>query len=90
MEPEVTVVGGIMRFDTMVQVIRQHLTPTVPDGDLVQFIPALGAALLGQQRMQGGRSRDGHAHALDSREGPDTPIARQQSHDGPTIPTQDR
>jgi predicted CoA-substrate-specific enzyme activase len=53
MEPEVTVIGGVMRFETLVQVVRQHLKTTVnvPETPLVQFIPALGAALLGQQRL---------------------------------------
>jgi predicted CoA-substrate-specific enzyme activase len=54
MEPEITVVGGIMRFETMVQVVRNQLQTTVhvPEGDLVQFIPALGAAFLGHQRLR--------------------------------------
>jgi predicted CoA-substrate-specific enzyme activase len=54
MEPEFTLVGGIMRFGTMVRVIRESLTGTVnvPDGDLVQYVPALGAARLGYRRLQ--------------------------------------
>jgi predicted CoA-substrate-specific enzyme activase len=54
MAPEITVLGGIMRFETMVQVVRQHLKTAVnvPEGELVQFMPALGAALLGQQRLR--------------------------------------
>jgi predicted CoA-substrate-specific enzyme activase len=53
MVPEITVIGGIMQFETMAQVARQHLKTTVnvPETPLVQFIPALGAALLGQQRL---------------------------------------
>jgi activator of 2-hydroxyglutaryl-CoA dehydratase len=53
MEPEITVIGGVMRFETMGQVVRQHLKTTVnvPETHLVQFIPALGGALLGQQRL---------------------------------------
>ncbi len=53
MEPEVTLVGGIMRFAPMVEVVRAQLkcVVNVPKGDLVQFVPALGAALLGQQRL---------------------------------------
>ena len=53
MEPEITVIGGIMRFATMVQVVRNHLQIAVnaPEGDLVQFMPALGAAILGHQRL---------------------------------------
>ena len=54
MEPEFTLIGGILRFRRMVDVIRQELDTdvNVPDGDLVQFTSALGAALLGQRRMQ--------------------------------------
>ncbi len=60
MEPEVTVVGGIMRFTTMVHVLRQQLQATVnvPEGDMVQFIPALGAAVLGHQRLRKLRQED--------------------------------
>lgn len=54
MEPEVTVIGGIMRFEKMVSVVRDQVGQpvNVPPGDLVQFISALGAALLGRQRLE--------------------------------------
>ncbi|HET7226589.1 MAG TPA: acyl-CoA dehydratase activase [Candidatus Eisenbacteria bacterium] len=54
MEPEFTLIGGILRFSTMVDVIRRELKSevNVPEGDLVQFIPAYGAAYLGQRRLQ--------------------------------------
>ncbi|NIM48552.1 MAG: 2-hydroxyglutaryl-CoA dehydratase [Gemmatimonadales bacterium] len=54
MEPEFTLIGGILRFETMVQVVREQLGAevNVPDGDLVQFISALGAAILGHRRLQ--------------------------------------
>jgi predicted CoA-substrate-specific enzyme activase len=54
MQPEVTVIGGILRFETMIEVIQNHLKSTVnvPQGDLVQFVGALGAAILGHQRLQ--------------------------------------
>ena len=54
MEPEFTLIGGILRFRRMVDVIRRELDTdvNVPDGDLVQFASAFGAALLGQRRMQ--------------------------------------
>jgi predicted CoA-substrate-specific enzyme activase len=54
MEPEFTLIGGIMRFEKMVSVVREQLgrPVNVPPGDLVQFTPALGAALLGQQRLR--------------------------------------
>lgn len=54
MEPEFTLVGGILRFDTMVDVVREALEAevNVPEGDLVQYTSALGAAILGHQRLQ--------------------------------------
>lgn len=54
MEPEFTLVGGILRFETMVDVVGEALGAevNVPEGDLVQYISALGAAVLGHQRLQ--------------------------------------
>ena len=54
MEPEFTLIGGILRFATMVEVVRRELqgTVNVPPGDLAQFVSAYGAALLGQRRLQ--------------------------------------
>ncbi len=54
MEPEFTLIGGILRFHRMVDVIRKELGTdvNVPDGDLVQFTSALGAALLGHRRLE--------------------------------------
>jgi len=53
MEPEFTLVGGILRFERMVGVVREHLEAdvNVAPGDLVQFTAALGAAILGQRRL---------------------------------------
>ena len=53
MEPEFTLVGGILRFERMVDVVRAALggAVNVPPGDLVQFTAAYGAALLGQRRL---------------------------------------
>ena len=53
MEPEFTLVGGILRFERMVEVMRKELSAdvNVPPPDLVQFVSALGAALLGQRRL---------------------------------------
>lgn len=53
MEPEFTLIGGILRFERMVDVVRDQLASdvNVPDGDLVQFTPAFGAALLGHRRL---------------------------------------
>ncbi|MGH3054411.1 MAG: acyl-CoA dehydratase activase [Gaiellaceae bacterium] len=52
MEPEFTLIGGILRFSTMVEVTKRELQSrvNVPDGDLVQFVPAFGAAILGRRR----------------------------------------
>ena len=54
MEPEYTLIGGILRFSKMVQVVRQKLTAkvNVPEGEMVQYTTALGAAILGQQRLK--------------------------------------
>ena len=54
MEPEFTLIGGILRFDTMARVVREHLKAevNVPQEDLVQFVSALGAAVLAQRRLQ--------------------------------------
>jgi (R)-2-hydroxyacyl-CoA dehydratese activating ATPase len=54
MEPEFTLIGGILRFETMARVVHEHLNAevNVPPENLVQFISALGAAILGQRRLQ--------------------------------------
>jgi predicted CoA-substrate-specific enzyme activase len=54
MEPEFTLIGGILRFERMAQVVREQLAAevNVPPGDLVQFTAAFGAALLGQRRLR--------------------------------------
>lgn len=53
MEPEFTLIGGILRFERMADVIRGELDAdvNVPEGDLVQFTSALGAAYLGHRRL---------------------------------------
>jgi len=53
-EPEYTLVGGIMRFGTMVEITRRQLGAevNVAEGDMVQFMGALGAAILGQRRLE--------------------------------------
>lgn len=53
MEPEYTLIGGILRYETMVRVIKETLESevNVPDDGLVQFVPALGAAILGRLRL---------------------------------------
>jgi predicted CoA-substrate-specific enzyme activase len=54
MEPEFTLIGGILRFERMAGVVRDALGAevNVPPGDLVQFTSAFGAALLGQRRLR--------------------------------------
>lgn len=53
-EPEFTLIGGIMRFNTMAQAVREQLKSevNVPAEDMVQFVTALGAAILGQRRLK--------------------------------------
>lgn len=52
--PEYTLIGGILRFDTMARAVRDTLERgvNVPDVDMVQFVGALGAAVLGQRRVE--------------------------------------
>jgi predicted CoA-substrate-specific enzyme activase len=54
MEPEFTLIGGILRFSRMVDVVREQLNAevNVPEGVLVQFTSAYGAAILGQRRLR--------------------------------------
>jgi (R)-2-hydroxyacyl-CoA dehydratese activating ATPase len=54
MEPAFTLIGGILRFETMARLVRENLKSevNVPSGDMVQFTTALGAAILGQQRLR--------------------------------------
>ena len=56
MEPPFTLIGGILRFRRMADVVRSALgegqAVHVPDGDMAQFAAALGAALLGQRRLR--------------------------------------
>ena len=54
MEPEYTLVGGILQFQTMSRVIQERLGDgvNVPDDEIVQYVGALGAAILGHLRLQ--------------------------------------
>ena len=54
MEPEFTLIGGILRFESMAEVVHRALNKSVnvPAGDLVQFTTAFGAAILGQSRLK--------------------------------------
>ncbi len=59
MQPEVTLVGGILRFEPMVALIRSKLGDgvNVLPSDVVQFVAALGAAWLGRRRVLTGGAR---------------------------------
>jgi predicted CoA-substrate-specific enzyme activase len=54
MQPQYTLIGGILRFETMARVVREHLKTdvNVPPEPLVQFVCALGAAILAQHRFR--------------------------------------
>lgn len=67
MEPEFTLIGGILRFEIMSRVIRDHLQTevNVPEGDRVQFTTALGAAVLGLRRLE--KIQRGEAVSLSSK-----------------------
>ncbi len=51
--PEFTLIGGILRFSTMAKAVRTQLGAeiNVPEGDLAQYVGALGAAVLGHIRL---------------------------------------
>jgi len=53
-EPEFTLVGGILRFETFGREVQKQLDKdvNVPDADMVQFVAALGAAVLGHRRLE--------------------------------------
>ena len=54
LQPEVTMAGGLLRFESMARILREKLAMEInlPPGDLVQFVGALGAAVLGLRRLQ--------------------------------------
>lgn len=54
MEPEYTLIGGILRFGTLVaRVVSEKLKANVnmPEDSMAQYTTALGAAILGHQRL---------------------------------------
>jgi (R)-2-hydroxyacyl-CoA dehydratese activating ATPase len=53
MQSEYTLIGGILRVSKMVQVVQEKLNAAVnvSDGEMVQYTTALGAAILGHQRL---------------------------------------
>jgi len=52
-EPELTLVGGIVRFNSLVSAVaaKMDMKVNVPDDDDVQFVAARGAAILGHRRL---------------------------------------
>jgi predicted CoA-substrate-specific enzyme activase len=54
MEPEFTLVGGILRFESMARLVRERLgaAVNVPPEDQVQYVAALGAAVLARRRLE--------------------------------------
>jgi activator of 2-hydroxyglutaryl-CoA dehydratase len=67
MEPEFTLVGGILRFPSMASLICGTLTgrANVPSGDMAQYAAAVGAAVMARRRAaraaqgQGLKGEDG-------------------------------
>lgn len=53
-EPEYTLIGGILRFETMARSVSKSLETdvNVPGPEMVQFVAALGAAILAQRRLK--------------------------------------
>jgi activator of 2-hydroxyglutaryl-CoA dehydratase len=60
-EPEFTLIGGILRFETMGRSVSELLEAevNVPDGDMVQFVSALGCAILARRRLEKLRAEGG-------------------------------
>ena len=63
MEPEFTLIGGILRCGRMADVVRSALgaSVNVPPGELVQFTAAFGAGLLSQRRLRRLAAEEAHA-----------------------------
>jgi predicted CoA-substrate-specific enzyme activase len=53
-EPEFTLIGGILRFETMGRSVSTLLEAdvNVPEGEMVQYVSALGCAILGRRRLE--------------------------------------
>ena len=53
-EPEFTLIGGILRFETMGSSVSKLLDAevNVPEGEMVQFVSALGCAILAHRRLE--------------------------------------
>ena len=59
-QPEFTLIGGILRFPTIADSVREQLKAqvNVPEPEMVQFVAALGAAILGLVRLAKLRRQD--------------------------------
>ena len=59
-EPEVTLVGGILRWHTIAEAVKDLLKVevNVAEGDMPQYTAALGCALLGHIRLDKLRRQD--------------------------------
>ncbi len=64
-QPEFTLVGGILRFESMARTVEKLLGQpvNVPEGDYCQYVSALGAAILGQLRLLARSSAPAQAQA---------------------------
>ncbi len=53
-EPEHTLIGGILRFETMGRAVSESLGAevNVPEGEMVQFVSAFGCAILARLRLE--------------------------------------
>ncbi len=53
-EPQYTLIGGLLRFETMATSVSRTLKAevNVPEPGMVQFVAALGAAILAQRRLK--------------------------------------
>ena len=53
-EPEFTMAGGILRYEVMIDIITEKLGTkiNVPPDDMVQYMGALGASILGHRRLR--------------------------------------
>ncbi|VAW06806.1 Benzoyl-CoA reductase subunit BadG [hydrothermal vent metagenome] len=60
-EPEYTLIGGILRFETMGKTVSDLLEAevNVPDPDMVQYVLALGCSILGRRRLEKLAEADG-------------------------------
>jgi predicted CoA-substrate-specific enzyme activase len=65
-EAEFTLIGGILRFELMAKSVREHLKSevNVPEGEMVQYVAAFGAAILGQRRIKKLREQGASAAAI--------------------------